>query len=73
MVTESHDDGEGELLSRIRKIAPDLPIAVALDFHANISPTMVEKATVISGYQTVSPHRHLSDRSPMRTTPACAP
>ncbi len=55
MVTESHDDGEGELLSRIRKIAPDLPIAVALDFHANISPTMVEKATVISGYQTV-PH-----------------
>jgi len=55
MVTESHDDGEGELLSRIREIAPDLPIAVALDFHANISPTMVEKATVISGYQTY-PH-----------------
>jgi len=55
MVTEGHDDGEGELLSRIRKIAPDLPIAVALDFHANISPTMVEKATVISGYQTY-PH-----------------
>lgn len=55
MVTETHDDGEGELLSRIRKIAPDLPIAVALDFHANISPTMVEKSTVISGYQTI-PH-----------------
>ncbi|OGP56241.1 MAG: ABC transporter substrate-binding protein, partial [Deltaproteobacteria bacterium RBG_13_52_11b] len=55
MVTEGHDDGEGELLSRIRKITPDLPIAVALDFHANISPTMVEKATVISGYQTY-PH-----------------
>jgi microcystin degradation protein MlrC len=55
MVTESCDDGEGEILSRIRKIAPDLSIAVALDFHANISPTMVEKATVISGYQTY-PH-----------------
>jgi microcystin degradation protein MlrC len=55
MVTESHDDGEGELLSRIRKVAPDLPIAVALDFHANISPVMMAKATVISGYQTY-PH-----------------
>jgi microcystin degradation protein MlrC len=55
MVTEGHDDGEGELLSRIREIVPDLPIAVALDFHANVSPTMVEKATIISGYQTV-PH-----------------
>jgi cytochrome c-type biogenesis protein CcmF len=30
MVTESHDDGEGVLLRRIRKIAPDLPVAVAL-------------------------------------------
>src|ERR1700756_447611 len=28
MVTESHDDGEGELLKRLRKIAPDVPIAV---------------------------------------------
>ena len=55
MVTESHDDGEGELLRRIREIAPDLPIAVALDFHTNMSPTMVENATVITGYRTY-PH-----------------
>ncbi|MFP6726190.1 MAG: M81 family metallopeptidase, partial [Alphaproteobacteria bacterium] len=29
MVTTAHDDGEGELLRRIRAIAPDMPIAVS--------------------------------------------
>jgi microcystin degradation protein MlrC len=55
MVTEGFDDGEGELLRRIRAQAPDLPIAVALDFHTNLSAAMVENATVITGYRTY-PH-----------------
>lgn len=55
MVTESYDDGEGELLRRVRAIAPDLPLAVALDFHANLSAAMVANATVITGYRTY-PH-----------------
>lgn len=55
MVTESHDDGEGELLRRVRVIAPDLPIAVSLDFHTNMSRAMVESATVMTGYCTY-PH-----------------
>ena len=55
MVTESYDDGEGELLKRIRAIAPDLPIALALDFHANLSSDMVGLSTVIAGYCTY-PH-----------------
>ncbi|MGB1257035.1 MAG: M81 family metallopeptidase [Thiolinea sp.] len=55
MVTESHDDGEGELLRRIRQCAPDIPIAVALDFHANVTETMVTNSTVIDGYRTY-PH-----------------
>ena len=55
MVTESYDDGEGELLGRIREIAPDLPIAVALDFHTNLTSAMVDNATVITGYRTY-PH-----------------
>ncbi len=55
MVTKSHDDGEGELLRRIRAIAPDLPIAVALDMHANIFPDIVDLANVVAGYQTY-PH-----------------
>ena len=55
MVTESHDDGEGELLRRIRIIAPGLPIAVALDFHTNLTSDMVDNSTVIDGYRTY-PH-----------------
>ncbi|MBT6086830.1 MAG: ABC transporter substrate-binding protein, partial [Rhodospirillaceae bacterium] len=37
MVTLGFDDPEGELLSRVRAIAPDLPICVAFDFHTNMS------------------------------------
>ena len=55
MVTESLEDGEGELLRRIRAIAPEVPIGVALDMHTNLYPAMVENATAIAGYQTY-PH-----------------
>jgi microcystin degradation protein MlrC len=55
MVTQSLDDGEGELLARIRRIAPQVPIGVALDMHTNLFPAMVDGATVIAGYQTY-PH-----------------
>ena len=55
MVTQSLEDGEGALLSRIRQIAPDVPIAVALDMHANLHAAMVENSTVIAGYQSY-PH-----------------
>ena len=55
MVTEDFDDGEGELLRRIRQIKPDLPVAVALDFHANLTEEMVANSTVIAGYRTY-PH-----------------
>ena len=55
MVTESHDDAEGELLRRIRVIAPDMPIAVALDFHLGMSPELCTNASVVTGYRTY-PH-----------------
>jgi len=55
MVAEHLDDGEGELLRRIRAVAPRLPIAVGLDFHAHMTAPMVEHATVITGYCTY-PH-----------------
>jgi microcystin degradation protein MlrC len=55
MVVEGFDDGEGELLRRIRELAPRLPIGVALDMHTNLSATMGELATVLAGYQTY-PH-----------------
>lgn len=55
MVTENLDDGEGELLERIRAVAPDLPIGVALDFHGNLSERMVRNCDVAVGYRTY-PH-----------------
>ena len=55
MVTEGYDDPEGELLRRVRAVAPDLPIAVAFDFHSNISSATIDNASVITGYCTY-PH-----------------
>ena len=55
MVTQSYDDGEGELLRRIREISPGMPIAVALDFHTNLTAAMVDNCNVIDGYRTY-PH-----------------
>ena len=55
MVTESLEDGEGELLRRVRAAAPGLPVAVALDMHCNLYPAMVENCTILAGYRTY-PH-----------------
>src|SRR5207248_9276925 len=55
MVTESFEDGEGELLKRLRAIDPTTPIAVSLDMHANLYDAMIANATVVTGYRTY-PH-----------------
>src|SRR5712692_5401066 len=60
MVTESLEDGEGELLRRIRAIDPATPIAVAYDMHANLYDAMIANATVVSGYRTY-PHIDIYD------------
>lgn len=55
MVTTHLDDGEGELLARLRAAAPGVPIGVALDLHGNITPRMVAHADVMVGFKTY-PH-----------------
>jgi microcystin degradation protein MlrC len=56
MVTASFDDGEGELLRRVRgTVGSDVPILVSLDLHANVSAQMVDLADFISSYRTY-PH-----------------
>lgn len=55
-VTEFCEDGEGELLRRIREIAgPDLPIAATLDLHANATALMAQSAQIWVSYKTY-PH-----------------
>ena len=55
MTAEHVADGEGELLRRVREIAPDLPVAVTLDMHTNCTAGMVANADAIIGYKTY-PH-----------------
>ena len=45
MVCEHLDDGEGEILARLRDaIGPSVPLISSLDLHGNVTPLMVEKA-----------------------------
>ena len=55
MVAERFDDGEGELLRRIRAIDSATPLCVAYDMHANVFDGMVSHAQIVTGYQTY-PH-----------------
>src|SRR5678815_959832 len=56
LVGETELDGDGEILASLRgMVGKSIPIAVTVDLHANISPRMVENATIIVGYDTY-PH-----------------
>jgi microcystin degradation protein MlrC len=56
MVSESHDDGEGELLRRVRAVVgPDVPIVCTLDLHGNMTRRSVELASFMTAYRTY-PH-----------------
>ncbi len=55
-VTETSDDPEGELLEAIRDIVgPDVPIAMTLDLHANVTERMARLASALISYRTY-PH-----------------
>ncbi len=56
MVSEAGEDGEGTLLQSIRDMAgPEIPIAVTLDLHANVTITMARLADIMVSYRTY-PH-----------------
>ncbi len=61
MVTQSHQDGEGELLRRLHaQVGPDLPISISLDLHANLTARMVDLAASIDIFRTY-PHLDMAD------------
>lgn len=63
MVAEGHLEADAEIVRRVRElVGPDLPIAVTLDFHANIGQSLVDAATIVVGYDTY-PHIDLSERA----------
>jgi microcystin degradation protein MlrC len=56
MVTEHLEDGEGELLARVRRVVgSEMPVVVSLDLHANVTEAMVRHATALIAYRTY-PH-----------------
>ncbi|MDY0883650.1 M81 family metallopeptidase [Dongia soli] len=62
MVTDFCQDGEGELLERLRAVVgPDLPIAITLDLHANVTRKMCDFAQIIVSYKTY-PHVDMRER-----------
>jgi microcystin degradation protein MlrC len=61
MVTEHLDDGEGEVLARVRKvIGNELPLVASLDLHANVTPEMIEHADALIAYRKY-PHVDMAD------------
>ncbi|HEY7308108.1 MAG TPA: M81 family metallopeptidase [Gemmataceae bacterium] len=56
MVAQSHLDADGEVLVRLRRaVGRDMPIAVTLDLHGNISQRLVDHCDLAVAYRTC-PH-----------------
>ncbi|OUM02020.1 M81 family metallopeptidase [Variovorax sp. JS1663] len=61
MVAQHLDDGEGELLARIRAVVgPRMKIVVSLDLHANVTAQMLALADGLVAYRTY-PHVDMAD------------
>ena len=61
MVAEHLEDGEGELLGRIRAVVgAELPIVASLDLHANITEAMVRNSSALVAYRTY-PHIDMAE------------
>ncbi|MBV7484643.1 M81 family metallopeptidase [Bordetella sp. BOR01] len=56
MSVASHDDGEGELLERLRsRIGAQVPVVAVLDLHATVTQQMADHASALIAYRTY-PH-----------------
>jgi microcystin degradation protein MlrC len=60
-VSEHLDDGEGELLTRVRHaVGERVPIVASLDLHANVTPAMLQMADLLVAYRTY-PHIDMAE------------
>src|SRR5260370_5506275 len=63
MVSESHEDAEGEFLARLRhRLGPGAPVVVTLDLHANVTQKMADNANALIAYRTY-PHIDQHERA----------
>jgi microcystin degradation protein MlrC len=61
MYCQHLDDGEGELLGRLRAaMGPRVPIVASLDLHANVTNRMLEAADALTAYRTY-PHVDMAE------------
>ena len=55
-VSEDFEDGESELLRRVRAtVGPEIPVVVSHDYHANVTPETAQLCDALYGYLTY-PH-----------------
>ena len=60
-VCKSFADGKGKLLRQIRAaVGDEIPLAISLDLHANISPKLADYTSAISNFQPY-PHLDMAD------------
>ncbi|MFM9107924.1 MAG: M81 family metallopeptidase [Chloroflexota bacterium] len=63
MVAGGHPDADAAIVRRVREVVgPDVPIAVAIDFHANIGQPMIDAADIVTVYDTY-PHCDQAERT----------
>ena len=61
MATEHLEDGEGELMRRVREVVgPDIPLVASIDFHANVTAAMVALSDAMAAYRTY-PHLDIAE------------
>ena len=63
MVSDNHEDAEGEFLARLRRrLGSEVPIVVTLDLHANVTQLMADNANALIAYRTY-PHIDYYERA----------
>ena len=61
LTTEELQDGDAEVLARVRAVVGhDVPVVASVDLHANVSKEMVAHADVLEAYRTY-PHVDIND------------
>ncbi|NKB69763.1 MAG: MlrC domain protein [Candidatus Latescibacteria bacterium] len=61
MVSDHHQDAEGDLLASVRQAVGDIPVISTLDLHANITAQMASQVEALVGFDTY-PHVDCYDR-----------